>query len=101
MHPNDNRPIIRLVSLAATAALLFVFSAGLFASRAHAASREYFTDEEVDYLRDAQGLPQRVTAILRLANYRLVTLYMKAKSKEDKELEKRIAELHDEIVGRP
>jgi hypothetical protein len=101
MRPNDNRPIFRPASLAVTAAMLFVLSAGLFAGRAHAASREYFTDEEVDYLRDAQGLPQRVTALLRLADYRLVTLYIKEKSKEDRELEKRIAELHDEIAGRP
>jgi hypothetical protein len=65
------------------------------------ASREYFTDEEIDYLRDAQGLAQRVPALLRLANIRLVSLYMKEKSKEDKELEKRIAEIHDELVGKP
>jgi Xaa-Pro aminopeptidase len=66
-----------------------------------AASREYYTDEEIEYLRDAQGLEQRVPAILRLANIRLVSLYMKEKSKEDKELEKKIAEIHEELSGRP
>jgi Xaa-Pro aminopeptidase len=65
------------------------------------ASREYFIDEEIDYLRDAQGLAQRVPALLRLANIRLVSLSMKEKSKEDKELERRIAEIHDELRGRP
>ena len=43
---------------------------------------------------------QRVPALLRLANIRLVTLWMKEKSKEDKELERRIAEIHDELIGK-
>jgi len=68
---------------------------------APAASREYFVDEEIEYLRDAQGIAQRIPALLRLANIRLVSLSMKEKSKEDKELEKRIAEIHDELTGRP
>jgi hypothetical protein len=68
---------------------------------APAASREYFVDEEIEYLRDAQGIAQRIPALLRLANIRLVSLSMKEKSKEDKELEKRIAEIHDELSGRP
>jgi hypothetical protein len=64
-------------------------------------SREYFTEEEVDYLRDAQGLAMRVPAIIRLANIRLVVLSMKTKSKEDTALEKRIAEIRAEIAGKP
>jgi len=63
-------------------------------------SREFFTEEEIDYIRDAQGLALRVPAILRLANIRLVTLSLKQKSKEDKELEKKIAEIHDELIGK-
>jgi hypothetical protein len=103
MQQSKSRLAIRLLALAATAAILCSFTSALFASKALApgASREYFTDEEIDYLRDAQGLPQRVPAILRLANIRLVSLYMKEKSKEDKELEKRIAEIHAELTGRP
>jgi hypothetical protein len=83
--------------------MLCVGTLARFASPAAAASasREYFTDEEIDYLRDAQGLAQRIPALLRLANIRLVSLYMKEKSKDDKELEKRIAEIHDELIGRP
>jgi hypothetical protein len=65
------------------------------------ASTEYFTDEEIDYLRDAQGLAMRVPAIIRLANIRLVVLSMKTKSKEDTALEKRIAEIRAEIIGKP
>ena len=103
MQPGNSRLPIRLLSLAATAATLCGFASALIAitTPAPAASREYFTDEEIDYLRDAQGLTQRVPAILRLANIRLVSLSMKAKSKEDKELEKRIAEIHAELSGRP
>src|SRR6185295_11695364 len=64
-------------------------------------AKEFFVDEEIDYLRDAQGVLQRVPAILKLANIRLVTLGMKEKSKDDKELEKRIAEIHDILIGKP
>ena len=103
MRPGNYRSTMRLVSLVVTAVMLCVPVSALFATAARAAvaSREYFTDEEIDYLRDAQGLAPRVTALLRLANIRLVTLYMKEKSKEDRELEKRIAELHDELIGKP
>jgi hypothetical protein len=82
--------------------MLCGFTAAMSASPApaRAASREFYTDEEIDYLRDAQGLAQRVPAILRLANIRLVSLYMKEKSKEDKELERRISEIHDDLLGR-
>ena len=100
MQQNNNRRLIRLLSLAATVATLCGFTSALIASPAPA-SREYFIDEEIDYLRDAQGLAQRVPALLRLANIRLVSLSMKEKSKEDKELERRIAEIHDELSGRP
>ena len=61
-----------------------------------AAAKEYFIEDEIDYLRQAQGISLRVPALIRLANIRLVTLGMKEKSKEDKELEKKIAEIHNE-----
>jgi len=60
-------------------------------------SKEYFIDEEIDFIREAQGLSLRVPAILRLANIRLVTLGMKAKSKDDKDLEKKIGEIHNQM----
>ena len=103
MKPNNCRSQKRLVSLAVTTAMVCVFTSALFATPApvFSASREYYTDEEIDYIRDAQGLAQRIPALLRLANIRLVSLYMKEKSKEDRELEKRIAEIHDELLGRP
>ncbi len=103
MQPSISRFLIRHVTLAVTAAILLAFTTVVAARPAPspAASREFFTDEEIDYLRDAQGLAQRVPAILRLANIRLVSLYMKEKSKEDKELERRISEIHDELSGKP
>ena len=103
MQANNKRLTIRFLSLAATAAMICSFTSAMRASPllAPAASREYFVDEEIEYLRDAQGIAQRIPALLRLANIRLVSLSMKEKSKEDKELEKRIAEIHDELSGRP
>jgi len=65
------------------------------------AAAEYFTDEEIDYIREAQGISFRVPAILQLANIRLVYLGMKEKSKDDKALEKRIAEIHVELTQKP
>ncbi len=103
MQANNRRLTIRFLSLAATAAMICSFVSAMRAGPlpAPAASREYFVDEEIEYLRDAQGIAQRIPALLRLANIRLVSLSMKEKSKEDKELEKRIAEIHDELTGRP
>jgi len=64
-------------------------------------AKEYFVEEEIDYIREAQGLSLRVTALLKLANIRLVVLGMKDKSRDDKELEKRISEIHDDLLGKP
>jgi hypothetical protein len=60
------------------------------------AAKEYFIEDEIDYIRQAQGISLRVPALIRLANIRLVTLGMKERTKEDKELEKKIAEIHNE-----
>jgi len=63
------------------------------------AATEYFTDEEIDFIREAQGISLRVPAIIQLANIRFVYLGMKEKTKEDKALENRIAELHVEMTA--
>jgi tetratricopeptide (TPR) repeat protein len=65
------------------------------------AAAEFFTYEEIDYIREAQGISLRVPAIIQLANIRLVYLGMKEKSKDDKALEKRIAEIHVELTKKP
>ena len=103
MQSNNSRLAIRLLCLTAAVATLCCVTSALATPPVPipSASREYFIDEEIDYLRDAQGLAQRVPALLRLANIRLVSLSMKEKSKEDKELERRIAEIHEELSGRP
>lgn len=95
MHPRSSPRLSRNLAIGLMAVILSGFATTAVASR------EYFTDEEIDYLRDAQGLALRIPAILRLANIRLVSLSMKTKSKEDKELERRIAEIHDELIGKP
>jgi len=71
-----------------------------FTPRTHAAS-EYFIEEEIDYIREAQGISLRVPAIIQLANIRLVYLGMKEKTKEDTALEKRIAEIGVEMSAKP
>ena len=71
------------------------------ATTAAALPKEFFTEEEVDFMRDAQGLSLRIPAIFKLANIRLTYLGMKEKSRDDRELEKRIAEIRDEIAGKP
>jgi len=87
---NNKRPSIAILVLIG----VFVISGVLTA-----ASKEYFIEDEIDYLRQAQGISLRVPALIRLANIRLVILGMKERSKEDKELEKKIAEIHDEFEG--
>jgi len=103
VHPSASRFIMRNLAVVAMASLLSgtaTVATGSALQRA-GTSKEYFTEEEVDYLRDAQGLAMRVPALLRLANIRLVVLSMKTKSKEDSALEKRIAEIRAEIIGKP
>jgi hypothetical protein len=59
--------------------------------------KEYFTEDELDLLRDAQELGARVSTYFKLADRRLIFLGIKEKSqeqieKERKEREKRIKE---------
>ena len=88
---NNRRSAIAILGLIGVFAISGVLTA---------ASKEYFIEDEIDYLRQAQGISLRVPALIRLANIRLVTLGMKEKSKEDKELEKKIGEIHDEYEGK-
>ena len=84
---NNRRTAIAILGLAGVFTLATVLAA---------AAKEYFIEDEIDYLRQAQGISLRVPALIRLANIRLVILGMKERSKEDKELEKKIAEIHNE-----
>src|SRR6187399_1713857 len=103
MHPSASRFIWKNLAIVAMASILSGSAPAAAGSpmQPASASKEYFTEEEIDYLRDAQGLEMRIPAIIRLANIRLVVLSMKTKSKEDTALEKRIAEIRAEIIGKP
>src|SRR6266550_3621575 len=66
-------------------------------SRSSAAKKEYFTEDELDLIRDAQELSARVPAYFKLAERRLIFLGIMEKSaqqieKERKEREKRAKE---------
>jgi len=84
----------RLAKVSLIAVLIAAFSDSLFATQR---KKEYFTEEELDLIRDAQELSARVPAYLKLAERRLIFLGIMEKSaeqieKERKEREKRAKE---------
>jgi hypothetical protein len=67
--------------------------AAFFAAAAHAAPKnEYFTEDELDLIRDAQDLSVRVPTYIKLAERRLVFLGIMEKSKEQIESERKAKE---------
>jgi hypothetical protein len=66
-------------------ALVFALGTSLFA----AAKKEYFTEDELDMIREAQELSQRVPLYLQLAERRLVFLGIMEKSEQAKEKERK------------
>src|SRR5438128_3258309 len=50
-----------------------------------APKKEYFTEDELDLIRDAQELGQRVPVFIKLAERRLVFLGIMEKSQKEKE----------------
>jgi hypothetical protein len=84
----------RLAKVSLIAVLIAAFSVSLFATQR---KKEYFTEEELDLIRDAQELSARVPDYLKLAERRLIFLGIMEKSaeqieKERKEREKRAKE---------
>src|SRR5215510_5587648 len=78
----------------AKVSLSFVLAACLALSLFAAAKKEYFTEDELDLIRDAQELSARVPTYFKLAERRLIFLGLMEKSpqqieKERKEKEKR------------
>jgi hypothetical protein len=65
---------------------------------AEAQRNEYFTEKEIDLIREAQELPMRVSALLRLADLRLNALELKEKSAKEKEAERKAEEQHRKEV---
>jgi hypothetical protein len=63
--------------------VLLSFAASLFA----VPKKEYFTEDELDRIRDAQELGQRVPLYLKLAERRLIFLGLMEKSEKEKEKE--------------
>src|SRR4029077_12106537 len=83
----------RRVKVSLSLFVLLSFAASLCALP----KKEYFTEDELDLIRDAQELGQRVPVYLQLAERRLVFLGImekteQAKEKERKEREKRAKE---------
>src|SRR5215475_10107772 len=81
--------------LAKSSFLLFL--AASLAASLIAAKKEYFTEDEIDLIRDAQDLSARVPAYFKLAERRLIFLGLMERSaqeieKERKEKEKRAKE---------
>jgi hypothetical protein len=70
------------VSLCFTIALLLATS--LFAAK-----KEYFTEDELDLIRDAQELSQRIPVYFKLAERRLIFLGLMEKSEKEKEKERK------------
>jgi hypothetical protein len=80
----------------AKVSLLLIVAASVAVSL-FAAKKEYFTEDEIDLIRDAQDLSTRVPAYFKLAERRLIFLGLMEKSaqqieKEKKEKEKRAKE---------
>jgi hypothetical protein len=82
-----------------------VLASILATSLVAAAKTDYFTEDEIDLLRDAQGLSLRVPVYIKLAERRLIFLRLMEKSpqqieKERKEKEKREKEQKKSIDTR-
>src|SRR5215475_2803270 len=91
--PYSENKMCRLVKVSLSVLLVTCLAIPLFA----AAKKEYFTEDELDLIRDAQELSARVPAYFKLAERRLIFLGIMEKSpqqieKEKKEKEKRAKE---------
>jgi len=61
----------------------------LLATSLFAAKKEYFTEDELDLIRDAQELSQRIPVYFKLAERRLIFLGLMEKSEKEKEKERK------------
>ena len=73
----------------AKANLSLLLTLALSASLLLAAKQEYFTEDELDTIRDAQELALRVPAYFKLAERRLIFLGLMEKSEKEKEKERK------------
>src|ERR1041385_558684 len=79
-----------IFSLACASVLLFT---QLVATAA--AKKEYFTEDELDLVRDAQELGPRVDVYINLAERRLIILGVAEKSEKQKEKERKADEQYE------
>src|SRR5215471_18440567 len=75
----------------AKASFSLILAASLAASL-FAAKKEYFTEDEIDLIRDAQELSNRVPAYFKLAERRLIFLGLMERSAQEIEKEKKAKE---------
>ncbi len=86
---------MRLAAKVSSLLIVVSFVTSLFATessqrRPRAASkREYFTEDELDLIRDAQELNERVPVYIKLAERRLIFLGLMEKSEKEKEKEQK------------
>src|SRR5688500_19659823 len=57
--------------------------------------KEYFTEDELDTIRDAQEISLRVPAYFKLAERRLIFMGLMEKSEKDKERERKAQEQYE------
>src|SRR5918911_264835 len=77
--------------LAKVSVLLFL-ACSLAAPVFPAPKNEYFTEDEIDQIREAQALNARVPLLLKLAQRRLVFLGVMERTEEEKEKEQKARE---------
>jgi len=73
----------------------FVLCLLLTFTGASAAKKEYFTEDELDTIRDAQELKVRIPAYFELAERRLIILGLTDKSEKQKEKERKAQEQYE------
>jgi hypothetical protein len=85
----------------ARASLIAVIATVLAVPPYTAAAAEYLTEDEIDLIRDAQELPQRVSVYLKLAEKRLAFLGLIERSEEEKERERKAKEKAEKEAKKP
>ncbi len=86
-----------LISLSLAFTVLMGLTA-FAAPKSSASKKEYLTEDELDIIREAQDLRDRVPAYLDLAERRLIFLGLTTKSAQEQEKEKKDQELYEKQV---
>src|SRR5437763_1248367 len=84
-------PILHRISKFSFALVLLTAAVSVFA----APKKEYFTEDELDTIRDAQELKVRIPAYIELAERRLIILGLTDKSEKQKQRERKEQEQYE------